>query len=240
MPVRHWLELHPPAEKRQVLGWHKCVRGFHMAMQRPSVPTNGATWQVTENFQLSSALDMRGFTLAAVSIPGFCRSHCFALFYLLVFLFNVISVWVILGQSIVQMILWERHSHQRSQLNYSAAKKPRYITHTMANAGAQLSLCNFYTTHYLSLDICCLNPKRNKWAFFSFLFSRLRMSTNAASHTLLLYLGCVVASPLPLCSAHLFSWATPLHFALTHAAVHPNPFYPTVRLLSTSAESRRQ
>lgn len=85
-------------------------------------------------------------------------------FHLLVFLFNVISVWVIWGQSIVQTIFWERHSHRRTQQNNFAANKSAALL-TTANAGAQLALCNFYTTHYLSLDICWLNPKWNKCAF---------------------------------------------------------------------------
>lgn len=118
-------------------------------------------------------------------------------------------------------------------LNNSAAnkKKNAALLTPWQTQGAQLALCNFYTTRYLSLDICWLNPKWNKCAFFPFFFSscsRINDSLMLRPTLSFLYLGCVVASPLPLCSARLFPCATPLHFALTPAAVHPNPLYPTL------------
>lgn len=50
-------------------------------------------------------------------------------FHVLIFIFNVISVWVIWGQSIVQMIFWERHSYRRTQQNNSAANKTLHYSH---------------------------------------------------------------------------------------------------------------
>lgn len=142
-------------------------------------------------------------------------------------------MWVILGQSIVQMNLSERHSHQQTQRNYSAANR----------SGALLTLW-----HSQGLSWHCVTSIQRTTRLLTFagstpsVFSRMRMSTNAASHTQLLYLGCAAASLLPLCSAHLFSCATPLHSAL----LSPLPLFilpplpDFVRLWSTSAQSQRQ
>lgn len=83
----------------------------------------------------------------------------------------------------------------------------------MANAGAQLALCNFYTTHCLSLDICWLNPKWSDWAFFFFLIFPACEWALMLRPTLSFYIWDVLWPPRCL-SVPLTSFPAPLHSTL--------------------------